>query len=36
VRPHPHINLSTVTYLFDGALGHRDLLGTDLVIEPGR
>ncbi|MFE8584968.1 pirin family protein [Sphingomonas sp. NCPPB 2930] len=35
VRPHPHINLSTVTYLFDGALGHRDSLGTDLVIEPG-
>ncbi|MDQ1158142.1 redox-sensitive bicupin YhaK (pirin superfamily) [Sphingomonas sp. SORGH_AS 950] len=35
VRPHPHINLSTVTYLFDGALGHRDSLGTDLMIEPG-
>jgi redox-sensitive bicupin YhaK (pirin superfamily) len=35
VRPHPHINLSTVTYLFDGALGHRDSLGTDIVIEPG-
>uniref|UniRef100_UPI0035CB694D pirin family protein n=1 Tax=uncultured Sphingomonas sp. TaxID=158754 RepID=UPI0035CB694D len=35
VRPHPHINLSTVTYLFGGALGHRDSLGTDAVIEPG-
>ncbi|OWK30113.1 pirin family protein [Sphingomonas dokdonensis] len=35
VRPHPHINLSTVTYLFDGALGHRDSLGTEIVIRPG-
>ncbi|MDQ1229153.1 pirin family protein [Sphingomonas sp. SORGH_AS_0879] len=35
VRPHPHINLATVTYLFDGAIGHRDSLGTNLVIEPG-
>ncbi|WP_294305891.1 pirin family protein [uncultured Sphingomonas sp.] len=35
VRPHPHINLATVTYLFDGAIGHRDSLGSDLVIEPG-
>lgn len=35
VRPHPHINLSTVTYLFDGAIGHRDSLGSDLVIKPG-
>lgn len=35
VRPHPHINLATVTYLFQGAIGHRDSLGTDLVIEPG-
>jgi redox-sensitive bicupin YhaK (pirin superfamily) len=35
VRPHPHINLSTVTYLFDGAMGHRDSLGTDIVIRPG-
>ncbi|GHH15651.1 hypothetical protein GCM10008023_18820 [Sphingomonas glacialis] len=35
VRPHPHINLSTVTYLFGGALGHRDSLGSDVVIEPG-
>ncbi len=35
VRPHPHINLATVTYLFDGAIGHRDSLGTDKRIEPG-
>ncbi|WP_313535917.1 pirin family protein [Sphingomonas sp.] len=35
VRPHPHINLATVTYLFAGALGHRDSLGTDATIEPG-
>lgn len=35
VRPHPHINLSTVTYLFDGAIDHRDSLGTDQRIEPG-
>ena len=35
VRPHPHINLATVTYLFEGAIGHRDSLGTNKVIEPG-
>ena len=35
VRPHPHINLATVTYLFDGAIEHRDSLGTRCVIEPG-
>jgi redox-sensitive bicupin YhaK (pirin superfamily) len=35
VKPHPHIGLSTVTYLFDGAIGHRDSLGTSQVIEPG-
>ncbi len=35
VRPHPHINLSTVTYLFAGALLHRDSLGTRQRIEPG-
>lgn len=35
VRPHPHIGLSTVTYLFEGAIRHRDSLGTDLVVEPG-
>jgi hypothetical protein len=35
VRPHPHINLATVTYLFDGALAHRDNLGSHQVIRPG-
>ena len=35
VRPHPHINLATVTYLFDGAIRHRDSIGSDAVIEPG-
>lgn len=35
VRPHPHIGLSTVTYLFEGAIRHQDSLGSDLVIEPG-
>ena len=35
VRPHPHIGLSTVTYLFDGEIKHRDSLGTELVIRPG-
>jgi len=35
VRPHPHIGLATVTYLFRGALHHRDSLGTDRWIEPG-
>jgi redox-sensitive bicupin YhaK (pirin superfamily) len=35
VRPHPHIGLSTVTYLFDGEIKHRDSLGTEMVIEPG-
>ena len=35
VRPHPHINLSTVTYLFDGAIRHRDSIGSDMVIRPG-
>ncbi|MFA5507725.1 MAG: pirin family protein [Vulcanimicrobiota bacterium] len=35
VRPHPHIGLSTVTYLFDGSLHHRDSLGTDQTILPG-
>jgi hypothetical protein len=35
VRPHPHINLSTVTYLFAGAIDHRDSLGTAKRIEPG-
>ena len=35
VRPQPHINLSTVTYLFEGAIEHRDSLGSHAVIEPG-
>ncbi|MEL6921091.1 MAG: pirin family protein [Pseudomonadota bacterium] len=35
VRPHPHIGLSTVTYLFDGTIRHRDSLGTEMVIEAG-
>lgn len=35
VRPHPHIGLSTVTYLFDGEIKHRDSLGTEMVIKPG-
>jgi redox-sensitive bicupin YhaK (pirin superfamily) len=35
VRPHPHIGLSTVTYLFEGAIQHRDSLGSDQPIEPG-
>ena len=35
VRPHPHIGLATVTYLFDGAIMHRDSLGSAQLIEPG-
>ena len=35
VRPHPHIGLATVTYLFDGGLSHRDSLGTVIDIAPG-
>jgi len=35
VRPHPHIGLATVTYLFAGELMHRDSLGTELAIKPG-
>ena len=35
VRPHPHINLATVTYLIDGAIEHRDSIGWRKVIEPG-
>jgi redox-sensitive bicupin YhaK (pirin superfamily) len=35
VRPHPHINLATVTYLFEGAILHRDSLGTIQEIRPG-
>lgn len=35
VRPHPHINLATVTYLFEGEIYHRDSLGTAQLILPG-
>jgi redox-sensitive bicupin YhaK (pirin superfamily) len=35
VRPHPHIGLATVTYLYEGALTHRDSLGCEQVIRPG-
>jgi redox-sensitive bicupin YhaK (pirin superfamily) len=35
VRPHPHIGLGPVTYLYKGRLHHRDSLGTDQWIEPG-
>jgi redox-sensitive bicupin YhaK (pirin superfamily) len=35
VRPHPHVDLATLTYLFDGEILHRDSLGTEQVIRPG-
>lgn len=35
VRPHPHVGLATITYLFDGEIMHRDSLGTAQVIRPG-
>lgn len=35
VRPHPHIGLATVTYLFDGEMDHRDTLGVHQTIRPG-
>lgn len=35
VRPHPHIGLSTVSYMFDGAIMHRDSLGVEQLIQPG-
>lgn len=35
VRPHPHIGLSTLTYLFDGEITHRDSLGFEQAIRPG-
>lgn len=35
VRPHPHIGLSTVTYLFEGSIDHRDSLGNFATIHPG-
>jgi redox-sensitive bicupin YhaK (pirin superfamily) len=35
VPPHPHIGLSTLTYLFEGSILHKDSLGTELEIKPG-
>jgi redox-sensitive bicupin YhaK (pirin superfamily) len=35
VRPHPHIGLSTVTYLYEGEITHRDSVGSDIAIRPG-
>jgi redox-sensitive bicupin YhaK (pirin superfamily) len=35
VRPHPHINLATVTFLYEGEMVHRDSLGSEQVIRPG-
>lgn len=35
VRPHPHIGLSTITYLFDGEITHRDSVGSEQTIDPG-
>jgi hypothetical protein len=35
VRPHPHIGLATLTWLFEGGILHRDSLGTEQLIEPG-
>src|ERR1700742_1644511 len=35
VLPHPHIGLSTVTYLFNGEVTHRDSLGVEQIIKPG-
>lgn len=36
VGPHPHIGLSTLTYLFEGAVMHKDTLGTEIEITPGQ
>lgn len=36
VGPHPHIGLSTLTYLFEGSIMHRDSLGTAIEIKPGQ
>lgn len=36
VRPHPHIGLATVTWLFEGAINHRDSLGSFATIRPGQ
>ena len=35
VGPHPHIGLSTLTYLFEGSMMHRDSLGSNIEIKPG-
>lgn len=35
IRQHPHIGLSTLTYLFEGQLQHKDSLGSDQLVEPG-
>jgi redox-sensitive bicupin YhaK (pirin superfamily) len=35
VRPHPHIGLSTLSYLFEGEMTHRDSLGSEIAIRPG-
>ncbi len=35
VRPHPHIGLSTVTYLFEGEITHRDSVGSEIAVRPG-
>lgn len=35
VRPHPHIGLSTLTYLFEGSIMHRDSVGSEMEIQPG-
>src|ERR1700760_455408 len=36
VPPHPHIGLSTLTYLFEGSVMHKDSLGTEVEIKPGQ
>ncbi|QKJ30392.1 pirin family protein [Mucilaginibacter mali] len=36
IPPHPHIGLSTLTYLFEGNIKHKDSLGTDIEIKPGQ
>jgi redox-sensitive bicupin YhaK (pirin superfamily) len=35
VRPHPHVGLATVTYVFEGEIVHKDTLGSDRAIRPG-
>ena len=35
IRPHPHVGLSTLTFLFEGSIMHRDTLGNTVEIEPG-